>query len=380
MTVETPPAHLGRLDNIQALRGIAALIVVFYHLALFLREGVFPGQSGFLAGPWDQGWAGVDLFFVISGFIMVWTTQNHTPSIKSSLNFLWRRATRIYPLWWICAAVMAVYFVIAYGMPAAPDRVTGPGEAWGYALKSFALWPQDAPPLLGLGWTLIHEMWFYLVFAGLLLAPRRFLMPSLIIWAVLTLAHYFSFGAIDVTQAVRKVATSPLNLEFIGGALIAYILLKRPVLARPVGWTIFAVGVMWVCAAMMFDFRFVAQDHHFTRMVVYGPAMGLIVWGSTSLTLAGGLSVPRWLTRLGDWSYALYLIHYIVLVALKRLLSESGAAEAIGTSVLGPVMFAITALTVSLVAAWGLHRFVERPLLSWFRRRGDRSPGRTFVQ
>jgi len=114
MSIETPPPlsenRARRLDNIQALRGIAAVLVVFYHIALFLREGAWPGVSGYPTGIWDQGWVGVDLFFVISGFIMVWTTRDIQRGVGTAANFLWRRALRIYPLWWICAAVMAVYF------------------------------------------------------------------------------------------------------------------------------------------------------------------------------------------------------------------------------------------------------------------------------
>ena len=116
MTIGETPIERTRLDNIQALRGIAALAILFYHLALFIRGGVFKGQSGFPFGAWDQGWAGVDLFFVISGFIMVWTTQSIQPGLSTARGFLWRRVTRIYPLWWFCAGIMAIYFFVAYGL------------------------------------------------------------------------------------------------------------------------------------------------------------------------------------------------------------------------------------------------------------------------
>jgi len=374
MIIETSPALPGRLNNIQALRGVAALSVLFYHLGLFIRDGIFAGQSGFPAGPWDQGWAGVDLFFVISGFIMVWTTRDISSSIRSSADFLWRRATRIYPLWWICAGIMVVYFILAYNMPAAPDRVSGPHEAWSYALKSFALLPQESPPLLGLGWTLIHEMWFYLVFALILLFPRKWLLPSLLIWGVLTLIHYFSAGAVDPSQAVRKLMSSPLNLEFIGGALVAWFLLKHSPTSRSAAALIFAIGVIWVLLAMIFNIRFFAEDHHFIRMVVYGPAMVFLVWGSTAMTLTGTLSVPKWLIHLGDWSYALYLIHYIVLIAMKRGLEEFGLNDIFGGGVLAIIIFSIGAIVISLIASCIMHKLIERPLIRWFRRRKSRSP------
>jgi len=372
MTEQASPTQRVRLDNIQALRGVAALAVLFYHLALFIRGGVFVGQSGLPAGPWDQGWAGVDLFFVISGFIMVWTTQTISPSIKSSSAFLWRRVTRIYPLWWFCAAIMAVYFLWAYNMPAAPDRVAGPQEAWSYALKSFALWPQETPPLLGLGWTLVHEMWFYIVFAALLILPRKYLVPSLVVWGALTALHYLLLGAVDQAQALRKLITSPLTLEFIGGALMTCVLIKWRDIPRNWGWGVFAIGLLWVSLAMIFNIRFLADDHHLTRTIVYGPAMFALVWGSTALALNGGLRVPNWLVRLGDWSYALYLIHYIVLIALKRILLQFGWGEAGGSFAV--FLFAVTAIVLSLTAAWMLHEVLEKPLIRFFRRREGRLP------
>ena len=366
MTIGETPIERTRLDNIQALRGIAALAILFYHLALFIRVGVFKGQSGFPAGAWDQGWAGVDLFFVISGFIMVWTTQSIKTGLSTAGGFLWRRVTRIYPLWWLCAGIMAIYFFIAYGMPAAPDRVDGAGQAWQFALKSFALWPQDVPPLLGLGWTLIHEMWFYLIFALLLILPRKTLIIGLVAWAALTLGHYLAFGAVEVSKPVWKLITSPLTLEFIGGALIAKLVLARFNISKDLAWPILILGVIWVFFAMSFNMRFAAEDHHFVRAIIYGPAMMVIVWASTALTLSGELKTPNWLVRLGDWSYSLYLIHYIVLIAMKRILRMTGLDELSG--VIPIIIFGVLAFILSIAAAGILHHTVERPLIKRLRR------------
>ena len=158
-------------------------------------------------------------------------------------------------------------------MPAAPDRIDGPGQAWQFALKSFALWPQDVPPLLGLGWTLIHEMWFYLIFALLLILPRKTLIIGLVAWAALTLGHYLAFGAVEVSKPVWKLITSPLTLEFIGGALIAKLVLARFSISKDLAWPILILGVIWVFFAMSFNMRFAAEDHHFVRAIIYGPAM-----------------------------------------------------------------------------------------------------------
>jgi len=178
-----------KLESIQGLRGIAALLVLLFHMASFQRQ-MARGNTDDIAlvsGIWDNGWAGVDLFFVISGFIMVYVTRDSGRHFKDIGHFLVSRVTRIYPLWWVCAGIMTLYFWVTYGMPAAPDRVADSHEAMSYAAKSFMLIPQQAEPILGLGWTLIHEMFFYLIFACLLFLPRKYLPLALAAWAALTI-------------------------------------------------------------------------------------------------------------------------------------------------------------------------------------------------
>jgi len=184
-----------RLDSIQALRGIAAILVLFFHIAELQRQQITQyytkitsdnqdAEMALTRGIWDSGGSGVDLFFVISGFVMVYVTRNHVPSIGATRSFLWARITRIYPIWWIFALIMPVYFLWAYNIPGPPDRLADVDHHWIYVLKSLALLPQSTAPVLGLGWTLIHEMHFYLVFSVLLLFKRQYLPWLLGLWAL----------------------------------------------------------------------------------------------------------------------------------------------------------------------------------------------------
>jgi peptidoglycan/LPS O-acetylase OafA/YrhL len=107
-----------KLQSIQILRGIAALLVVIFHVRA--QEMLAIGGNGlaempFLNGFVNNGFAGVDLFFVISGFIMVYVTDGVRPGIRSSLDFLFARATRIYPLWWFFSALM-IAMMISYNL------------------------------------------------------------------------------------------------------------------------------------------------------------------------------------------------------------------------------------------------------------------------
>ena len=225
-----------RLDSIQALRGIAALLVLLFHTAEFQRQmaGENSPDIALVSGLWDRGWAGVDLFFIISGFIMVYVTRQTGRSVTDVRRFITSRVTRIYPLWWVCAGIMAIYFWIFYGMPAAPDRVAGPSEAMTFAVKSFLLIPQEVPPLLGLGWTLIHEMFFYIVFAVLLFLPKRFLPWALLGWAGVTVIAAQFAQTPPYARSLAELVASPLSLEFILGGLAGYAHYNRPYLCTEV--------------------------------------------------------------------------------------------------------------------------------------------------
>lgn len=358
-----------RLDSIQALRGIAALLVLFFHMAAFQRQ-MAEGNAfdvALMSGIWDQGWAGVDLFFIISGFIMVYVTRQTGRGIGDVRRFMVSRLTRIYPLWWVCAGIMAAYFWVTYGMPAAPDRVSDSSEAFAYAAKSFLLIPQDVPPMLGLGWTLIHEMFFYLVFAGLLFLPRKYLPSALGIWAVVTI-----FGAQLVEPAAYarnlfELISSPLSLEFIAGGLAGYLVTKGQI------WTpkiLILSGAILACLGLLLFPNIEIGSYTTRRVAVFTLPFLLMTYGWVGCELQDKLSAPQWLIRLGDWSYSLYLTHYIVLVTLRRIyrMFVPDQLKVGAEGVLDNFIFAVLALLLCIITAAIFYSFVERPGLRFFNK------------
>ena len=358
-----------RLESIQALRGIAALLVLLFHMTAFqsqMAEGN-PSDVKLVSGIWDNGWAGVDLFFVISGFIMVYVTQNFGRGLRDVGQFIVSRITRIYPLWWVCAGIMTLYFWLTYGMPAAPDRVADSREAISYAVKSFMLIPQKAEPILGLGWTLIHEIFFYIVFACLLFLPRKLLPLLLMVWAVLTIiaAHYIRPAAFG--RSLAELAASPLSLEFIGGGLAGYLILARRVFQPKL---LFILGVILACLGLLFFPEDGKISYTVLRVTIFTLPFICLTYGWVGCELKQGWKIPLWLSRLGDWSYSLYLTHYIVLVTLRRIyrmmLPEELWVGAPG--IWDNVIFAILGLSFSVITASVFYRCFERPCLKFFKR------------
>jgi hypothetical protein len=201
--------HLG---NIQVLRGIACLLVVLYHTSTDESRFGMPFQP--LHSVQWFGYAGVDLFFVISGFIIASSNRVNLGRPGQLPKYLFRRLWRIYPTYWAALAIITgLWAVIA---PHLFESIT----AW-EIVETVALLPQQPMPrLIPAAWSLSYELMFYLVFASLFLLPRRFAGAVLLIWGVVVL----SVPLIGYKPANRFVALSlnPYVLEFLAGAAAAY--------------------------------------------------------------------------------------------------------------------------------------------------------------
>ena len=136
-----------KIRNVQALRGVAVLLVVAAHLCIV--EGRFAGD-GMLPQSGEIGFVGVDLFFVISGFVMVTVTRGRFGRWRQVGRFLYHRATRIYPLYWVVSTAVLCALLVR------PEWINASQGGQVDIFRSFALLPQPGLPLLAVGWTLIH--------------------------------------------------------------------------------------------------------------------------------------------------------------------------------------------------------------------------------
>jgi peptidoglycan/LPS O-acetylase OafA/YrhL len=196
-----------KIGLIQVLRAVAANLVVVSHLSAI--EAKYGSGYAVLPSLESLGRLGVHIFFVISGFVMALLFQQR-PDWRT---FLWDRVTRIYPIYWVYTAIVLAIAAIA------PNVVNSSFEHQPSIMKSLALWPDDGLPWLAVGWSLIHEMYFYLVMAFLLFI-RANLVAGLIAWsAILALP-------IPHSRPELAVILSPLTYEFIAGALLALIVAR----------------------------------------------------------------------------------------------------------------------------------------------------------
>ncbi len=345
-----------RLQNIQALRGVAALMVLAAHVKG--AEGDYGGAGTLLPHFLYMGVVGVDLFFLISGFVMTHVALSGERGPAAARRFLYNRGARIYPVYWAATLLLMLLYAGKQVFFAEATPFPNPVE-------TFLLLPDDHYPLVPVGWTLVHEMYFYALFT-LFVAMSRIELPLFLgAWTVILIAA-FGAGLFDA-NAWTKIAFNPLTFEFIFGALVA-LALKRGVtqLAAPAliaGVALFAIETAFFSEKLyphiMGEFAW--------RAVMFSPPFALMLYGAAALERRGEARAPSWLIRTGDASYSLYLIHIPVFLVVGKLVSI-----AVPDGWLDNLLLISLYAVGAIAAGFALHRFVEQPLLNATKRLGDR--------
>ncbi|MCK5697327.1 MAG: acyltransferase [Gammaproteobacteria bacterium] len=297
-----------KIKNIQGLRAIAVLLVVVTHL-LPIEEKY--AQFDFILPQFLMiGASGVDLFFLISGFVMVAVTRNAFESQSAIKHFIYHRITRIYPLYWFYSILILGVYLIQ------PTLVNSSQGNQVNILASFLLLPQTLLPLVNVGWTLIHEIYFYIIFALLLFLPKKTLLWSLIMWGTIVVIGHYIFA--DSDNPFIHFYFHPLTLEFIAGSLIAIRYYDHTLYGNAKFFAIVAV-LYWLGTYFLFQ--------HYTgeilpldglRVIIFGIPAGLFLYATLLYEKNYGIIMPKWLCKIGDASYSIYLSHIIVLTIVGR--------------------------------------------------------------
>jgi peptidoglycan/LPS O-acetylase OafA/YrhL len=296
------------IKNVQALRALAANGVLLAHL--FVVEQKYGHGVAFLPDSSRLGPCGVSLFFVISGFIMATIARD-----VSWRRFLFDRMTRIFPPYWFYTTLVLAVSVVF------PAFVNSSFQHAPSLLRSYLLIPDEVGPLLAVGWTLIHEMYFYLGFAlilGLMHAFKFRLPVCLLAWAALiVLLNLLGHDLTQNSAPVLAVIAHPLTFDFMLGALIGFALQK--------GLRVFALPALLAgIAGLIFFLAFpgvgaITEAANWPSVLFIGASCALIVYGAAALELNGAAAAPHGLVALGNASYSTYLSHVLVISAAGRL-------------------------------------------------------------
>jgi len=346
------------IEGIQYLRGVAALMVVFFHARSYF--GVVP--------EWTRiGSRGVDIFFVISGFIIVYATRNignDVSAIRSCATFLGKRFIRVVPLYWIALSFTAFpYFVYWFHSAAS---ITGMFDKINYELmtifKDYAFIPHfsidedekgEIFPILIQGWTLNYEVAFYFLF-GLTILTRQYR----IITAALLISGMVLLGRLHHFQEISGLFyTSPILLEFVYGMLLYEIYVKTHHLT---------FNKMTLISLAVVGMLLLYIGSGTNNRVVLGASAALIVW--TFIQVFRDVRCGP-LKLLGDASYSIYLFH-LLSFKLARVVVEFLSLKPNGyVNILSIIGIHVL---VSVASGIAVYYIIEKPLLRLFRNGFDR--------
>lgn len=300
------------LNNIQISRGLAALFVLLAHANLIIDKSLF---SGFLI----IGWSGVDFFFVLSGFIIFYTSQKYFFRPSELKKYFYKRFTRIYPVYWVYTLFFFfISYLVFHYMNKSIFSYTENTNFISF-LGNILLFPTDVPanimPILPVAWTLTYEITFYLLFGITFLIKPVFSLILSALWVGIIFAKSYGFLQIDEPASLAYVLTSERNLEFLMGCFAAWLLNYKKSL---VGYS----KIILFFGFVFLSFSWVNAYYDYLWMkeliiVQFGVpffclVLGLALIDTASKDFSG--PVKRFFLLIGDSSYSIYLVHFNLIV------------------------------------------------------------------
>jgi len=333
-----------RLLGIQAARGAAALLVAVYHASRMVKLPQYAGREGF-GGVFAFGHAGVEFFFVLSGFIIYFVHHKDLGRAARFPRYAWRRLVRIYPSYWLVTAFALALLFAKHQSPSAE-----------YLFTSLFLLPSPQDPIVSVAWTLVHEMLFYGVFAMAILNLRLGLAAMAIWIALIFVGRHHDLPVLAVLESAR-------NLDFLIGIVAALIVLHVKV-GRPVA--VFLTGLCVFAGVGVAEDLDVLEWTGPLGSVLFGLGGGIMIVGLATAETGERIKPGRIAEFFGGTSYLLYLVHIMVIGLTYRALSSAGVFKFLPGEI---VVLGAVAGTVTIAAL--LYRVFEKPVLAALQRFGQ---------
>jgi len=331
-----------RLHALQYLRALAALVVVYSHACIQV-----PAYKAHIV---EFGSFGVDIFFVISGFIMMYISKpSHTPKA-----FIVNRVRRVVPLYWFFTLLLAA---VLFVKPSIFSKTELQIDVLIQSLLFIPHFSQAHPgevwPLLAPGWSLNYEMYFYALFALSLFATQKFRLPaiSIVIVCLFGLAHITSIDGPN--GPFTEFFKDQVVFEFIFGMLLAYAWQRGFKLTNLAG-----------TALAITSFAYLIFHSQQRGIASFDDAQHILTNGIPAATMVAGilymkLPANKFGLLLGDASYALYLSHIFVLGLLRVILPPI-----LGTDQSAAFLFVTISLVVCTLVSIPVHLLID----NWFLR------------
>lgn len=338
-----------QLKTLQQGRGLAAMAVVAFHLSLLLGNSRYLNETVFLNFT-HRGNLGVDFFFVLSGFIIVFAHYEDINHPSRVSDYLLKRFTRLFPVYWLYTAIFCSLVAIGIGSASiVPETLSN----W---ISTFFLVRLDSFELpITPAWTLIHELAFYLVFATLIL-NRAF--GILILSAWLIIGGFVFQYADEGSRSPLTTYFSPLNFNFIIGMAAFYVFQK---------FSSINLKPAFLAGLILFIAIYILENHGISYnilQIAYAFSFGLLILGAVSYEKSGFKAARfKILSLIGDASYTIYLTHLAFLGLLSKIVIKLSQYFSLSPAAIYFIIFVLTIICGCL-----LYIFIERPLLQYCRK------------
>lgn len=344
-----------KIYSIQILRGVAALLVVLYHI--LMTEDKFSGSNKLLPDFFEIGKTGVDLFFVISGFILAVITYD-TWGSGNSFKFILKRFSRIYPTYWFYLLIaLSVYLV-------QPRLVYSSQHSEFNFFTSLFLIPNKKPPLILAAWTLVYEVYFYVLFSVVISFKKKYVIVAFSLWLFLLVGSNLFFS-IDRSDYFLYFITHPYQIEFILGVFCAVLYKSHKIKFPNILYSLLCL----ISLCLIPYFYYTVYKQILPQSLIFGLLYSTIVFTLVSIERKSNLQYPKIFITIGDSSYSMYLSNMMILNALGRLWNNfmNHPDSLFDNWVL--LFISIVAITIwSYLSA----RFIERPSYNYLTSKVDR--------
>jgi peptidoglycan/LPS O-acetylase OafA/YrhL len=276
-----------------------------------------------MGGMFGFGYGGVDIFFVISGFLVYYVHCWELGRKQFGVDFLIKKCLRIFPVYWLVLIILlAVYLLIpSYGLAETRNPV--------YVMQSFLLLPlrNMTYSALSVAWTLRYELLFYLLFCAMFFLKRKTAFSFLLLWVLIS--------AVNLILGVIGLGTenfdfnflfSAYNLEFALGSISAYLVINTYV-SKKLSLIVFLSGVFIFMTTSMLDVICHLQLH---RFLYYGIPAVIIIYGMTAYEFNHGMRCTKPLVYLGNASYSVFLVHLPTISFLNKIFMKFSIYELTG--------------------------------------------------
>ncbi len=341
------------IASIQLLRGVASLLVVFLHITVNYNN-VF--ATPLLGNFFLFGGSGVDIFFVLSGFIITYTNLGNAGNKAAIGGFVKRRLIRIFPVYWLIISIFVLLQVLLPAFYKTPFDLS-----FSNMVATYLLLPGHMM-VNGVSWSLTNELFFYLLFIIALLIPhKRISLYLMLVYLALLLVFGIANYSFENSHLVYAFIWNPMNIEFFLGVISAILYSK---LNGKLAWPFFIVGMLWFIAGILIN------NHHmdiystaFNRVLLFGMPSFFIILGITVLERQGKTGVHQLFLQLGDASYSIYLFHLPVVAAFFKILQYLKITDPYLTGV--SLCFLILLICIAGVL---IYHKIEKPLIGYLNK------------